>query len=269
MDDPRPATHALARVLARARRPAVVAPTSAAFEVVEAPPDATRSAADAPPPRGPRPVRPVHFVPSPPATPSAPAPERPSAPGGASRPDGPEPPVHEAGRIHRAAGREPEDPWSLPEVEVILDPPSRREEPAPRAAVDAPGTSDGRGAGTVRVRPVAHADPRADGGDGPAGGPPAGALTVPPGTPPDQPAGNPPAPPRPDDPQASRRTPTDLRPAGTSRPDAPSREPAPPSIVIERIDISSPPPAGPAADPLASLAGRRRGRSRPPAPQAH
>lgn len=256
MDDRRPTTEALVRVLARVRRPAVATSAPPPFTVVDAPPGAAppppasrTTPAAARPPDGARPHQVLGLDdedrpdPPRPAVVASPRPEGPFA-GPAGQPLLPEveprssrvaatvpaedPPAEPPGRGTRDASL-------LPEVEVILDPvfPPSRDQPA---------------------RPSVPS------------GPVPGSVT--PGTSPDRVVDAPQARSRVADASRSPWAPTDVGPAGTPSRDAPARDALPPSIVIERIDISSPPPTGAAADPLASLAGRRRGRSRQPTPPA-
>lgn len=115
----------------------------------------------------------------------------------------------------------------------------------------------------------------------PGGAPPPGRATLdpprdaPPGTRSEMP--EPPRAPRPEAPRrpvppVSRVTPRDraddLGPPSDVHPLGEPSPPAPPPVVIERIDITTPPATAGASDPLAPLSGRRRGRTHHPRPQA-
>lgn len=263
-DGPPPAS--LARVLARAGRPAVRS-SSRPFEVVEV----TAPPVEAPDPGAPLPRRtsldPLREAPAD-ARPVAPEPRapRPDAPGQ------PVPPVARAAPRDRGAdlgqaGDPREDPPTdaarLPDVEVTLD-----AAPGPRPAVASP-----RRAATADTDEHGHA------------GPPEGRPTDWPGVVDHagearQPALRADPAPHPDPGPAARpaphgtvhpRDPTVLRTTSTAdgasvplpQPDA-SPAPPPPPVVIERIDITTPPATAGATDPLASLAGRRRGRTHHP-----
>ncbi len=266
-DGPPPAS--LARVLARAGRPAVPS-SSRPFEVVEltAPPVDAPDPGGAPPP-GRATLDPLRDAP--PGTRSE-MPEPPRAP----RPEAPRRPAPPVTRVtprdraddlgppsdgHPLGEPSPPAAARLPDVEVIMD-----AAPRPRPAVPANrrptvGTTDEHGHadqpagrridGHVVVdrpgearQPARHADPAAPLDAGPRSrSTPHGPTHLP-------------------DPTVPRTTSTAVPP---SPPDAP---PAPPPVVIERIDITTPPATGGASDPLAPLSDRRRGRTHHPRPQA-